>query len=340
MKNFFKFAFAVVLALSVTACGGETPTEDPVIPNDPQQNIQQDGEALGDDPTETPEDPEISEDPAEPSEPEIPEAPAEPETPVEEIPSEPEESPLFDTSWASNEYEKLIPQPPFEGWTGEMKGENVYEISTSQANADGSGAYYEIFQNYLNSLETYGFSIDGEVYSCAGFDEFGNEFEFKCGDGWAWITFYPVENVSGGGSSDSVDPAVDEEPKEEVSFPTFSTDWASNDMEKLIPQPPMVIARSYLDDTGYWVITNCLSDTRTWDQPRFEVTEDVTRVQALEYFDQLKTYGFIERTPMYENKTEIEDAVAVFLLTPDEKYKVDIWHKDDYDLTIRIKAVE
>ncbi len=102
----------------------------------------------------------------------------------------------FDTAWASNAYEKLIPQPPFDGWAGEMKGSNVYELFTSKANADDSGEYYNVFQAYLDSLEALGFSIDGEVYSCSGFDEFGNEFKFKCGDGCAWITFYPVEDLS------------------------------------------------------------------------------------------------------------------------------------------------
>ena len=120
--------------------------------------------------------------------------------------------------------------------------------------------------------------------------------------------------------------------------PAFSSDWASNDMEKLIPQPPMVIARSY-DEEGTWYITNRIKDYRLADEPRFEVTEDVTRVQALAYFDELRNCGFIERSPMYENKTDIEDAVGVFFLTPDEAYTVTIWHKDDYNMTISIKAV-
>ncbi len=63
MKNLLKLAFAFAFVLSMTACSGESKTEDYEF-NDPQQNIQQDGENLEDDPVEIPEEPEISEDPA------------------------------------------------------------------------------------------------------------------------------------------------------------------------------------------------------------------------------------------------------------------------------------
>lgn len=338
MKNFFKIALALAIALSMTACGGETQTEDPEISNDPQQNIQQEADS----PTQNDEseEPELPED--EPVEPEITEEPVDSESEepeVEpEVPSEPEKvegESLFDTSWASNEYEKLIPQPPFEGWEGEMLDSNVYEIHTSEANADGSGEYYAKFGTYLNSLRQYDFSVDGDEYSSVAYDPNGNEIRFKCGDGWAWITFFPMEDLSGGELSD----VHDDEPIDEVSTPAFSTDWASNEMEKLIPEPPMIIARSY-DDNGSWVMTNRVSDTRLADEARVEVTEAVARTQVLEYFDQLRAYGFIERSPIYENKTEIEDVIGAFFLTPDEKYSITIWHYDDYDMSISIKAVE
>lgn len=205
MKHFFKLALAFVFVLSMTACG-EAP-EDIDNHDDPQQNIQQDNENPGDaethekpeSPENEPEEPELpvnepaeSESPEESSEPGVPEVSDEPETSNEDLPQE--EIP-FDTAWASNAYEKLIPQPPFDGWTGEMKGSNVYELFTSKANVDESGEYYNVFHAYLDSLKALGFSIDGEVYSCSGFDEFGNEFKFKCGDGCAWITIMPVENL-------------------------------------------------------------------------------------------------------------------------------------------------
>ena len=71
MKNLLKLAFAFAFVLSMTACRGESKTEDYEF-NDPQQDIQQDVENFEDDPVEIPEEPEISEDPAEPTGPEEP----------------------------------------------------------------------------------------------------------------------------------------------------------------------------------------------------------------------------------------------------------------------------
>lgn len=340
MKNFFKFALALVIALSMTACGGDVQMEDPEIQNDPQQNIQPEidnpaqssGEVeevpvdsedsedsaqseISELPTEseTPEDPEIQDD-------ELPEednsfdpywAGDEFEMPIPEPPyscdvkfrnnvyeistsssdevlsgtvediknycetlklvgyninvnavdvsgftedrpgflfsarssnggyveliydgngyklfadvssvennGEPEES-AFDTTWANNEYERLIPKPPFEGWTGEMKGSNTYELFTSKAKEGDSLDYYDVFQAYLDSLKSLGFSIDGQVYSCRGFDEFGNEFEFKCGDGCAWITIMPVENLSAGSEAEKETNTPDVESDSEFSI--------------------------------------------------------------------------------------------------------------------------
>ena len=145
----------------------------------------------------------------------------------ENKPSEPE-STAFDTSWASNAYEKLIPQPPFEGWEGSMKDSNVYELFTSNAKACDSLSYYDVFQAYLDSLKALGFSIDGEVYSCNGSDEFGNRFEFKCGDGCAWITIMPVDDLSGNGG--------EKNPSDET-VSSFDTSWASNEFELQIAEP-------------------------------------------------------------------------------------------------------
>lgn len=111
------------------------------------------------------------------------------EKPEEDVSAE---SSAFDTAWASNDYEKLIPQPPFESWEGTMKDSNVYELFTSKANVDDSISYYDVWQNYLDLLKSLDFSVEGEVYSSTAYDPMGNEFKLKCGDGCAWITFYPV----------------------------------------------------------------------------------------------------------------------------------------------------
>ena len=108
--------------------------------------------------------------------------PAETETVAAEV--------SFDTKWASNEFEKLIPQPPFDGWTGEADAENVYKMETSQANADGSGTYYDTWGTYIQTLTDCGFSVKGDVYSAEATDSNGNKVELRCGDGYAWITIY------------------------------------------------------------------------------------------------------------------------------------------------------
>ena len=342
MRKFFMLPLALAMIISIAACSGEKVIDETDVPDviqediqkdiqedvqeDIQEDVQEDIQGTEDSVVETPADEnEDSEDEIETDAPDDSEIVSEPE----EGSMDSSES-LFDVSWASNEFEKLIPQPPFTGWEGKMLDDNVYEISTSQANADGSGAYYAEFRAYLESLKNYDFSVDGDEYSAIAFDAMGNEIRFKCGDGWAWITFVPVNEVSSG-----VDNAVDEPENKVVSF---DTSWANNDMERLIPEPPMVIARSY-SDGGSWIITNRISDVRLADQPRFEVTQDVTRVQALEYLDLLRSLGFIEKSPVYENKTEIEDAIGAFFLTPDERFSITIWHKNDYNMTISIVAV-
>ena len=94
----------------------------------------------------------------------------------------------FDNSWASNNFEKLIPQPPFAGWSGEMTACTVYEMVTSEANADGSGNYYTEFEAYAQSLKECGYEVSGEFNEFTARDEAGNVIELLCGDGHAWIT--------------------------------------------------------------------------------------------------------------------------------------------------------
>lgn len=101
-----------------------------------------------------------------------------------------ETEPAFDTSWASNDFEKLIPQPPFNGWNGEKASENVYKMETSQANADGNGTYYDTWAAYIQTLKDCGFTVKGDTYSSEGTDSNDNKVELQCGDGHAWITIY------------------------------------------------------------------------------------------------------------------------------------------------------
>lgn len=177
MKKMMAMVLSLLLVLSLTACGGKTEapvetgkqveapvqTEAPVTATEPV-------------PTEIPT--------------EVPtEAPTEP--PVE---TTVEVQAAFDNSWASNEFEAMIPQPPFEGWTGEQTSDNVYEMVTTQANADeilnddGSWAYYDTWAAYIQTVIDCGFAMEGEVYQSRGSDAAGNQLELMCGDGGAWIT--------------------------------------------------------------------------------------------------------------------------------------------------------
>lgn len=191
MKNLLKIALAAALILSMTACGNGAQIDN----NDPEDI--QGGEISDITENETPEEPENPEEtPKEPENPE--ETPDEPENQEPENPeNEPEEpqGPAFDTAWASNNYEMLLPKPPFEGWSGKMKDTNVYELFTSEAKEGDSLSYYDVWQEYLDLLKSLGFSVEGEVYSSIAYDTMGNKFKLKCGDGCAWITFSPVEQL-------------------------------------------------------------------------------------------------------------------------------------------------
>ena len=118
----------------------------------------------------------------------------------------------------------------------------------------------------------------------------------------------------------------------------FDTSWATNDYEKLIPQPPMQIARSY-EDGNKWTITNLISGSKLADDPKYPVTADVAKEDFLAYIDQLRTLGFIETSELYENKTDVQEITGAFFRTPDEKYSVTVWYEDNYILSIAIREV-
>lgn len=153
------------MAVSLAACGGQAATEESSAPTEQTETAEPTTE--------------------ETTQPEESSAPAEDE-PVET-------KPPFDTSWASNAFEKLIPQPPFEGWNGEKISENAYKMETSQANADGSGTYYDTWAAYVQTLRDCGFTVQGDTYSAEGTDRNGNQVELQCGDGHAWITIYKAK---------------------------------------------------------------------------------------------------------------------------------------------------
>lgn len=108
----------------------------------------------------------------------------------------------FDTSWASNEYEALLPQLPLTGWTTEMDG-STYKMelgglkTETLTDADGKTTGYgedkTAIINYVDSLSAYGFTveetggIEGYVYEWEITDPAGNKAEITCAEGYCWI---------------------------------------------------------------------------------------------------------------------------------------------------------
>ena len=108
----------------------------------------------------------------------------------------------FDTSWASNEFEALLPQLPFSGWTTKTDG-NTYKMelgglkTETKTDADGNTIGYgedkTAIINYVESLTGYGFTveetggIEGYVYEWEIKDTNGNIIEVTCAEGYCWI---------------------------------------------------------------------------------------------------------------------------------------------------------
>ena len=162
MKKIKLYGLGLMLAMSLSACGGKETVETTVATTVVETTV---AETTQEETT-------------------VAETTQEETTVVETT----QEETKFDNSWTSNDFEKLIPQPPFEGWSGEQKSDNEYEMVTSEANADNSGKYYEEFEAYALSLKDFGFEVEGEFNEFTAKDSDGNVVELLCGDGHAWIT--------------------------------------------------------------------------------------------------------------------------------------------------------
>ena len=108
----------------------------------------------------------------------------------------------FDTSWASNEFEALLPQLPFSGWTTKTD-DNTYKMelgglktetkTDAEGNTIGYGDDKTAIINYVESLTNYGFTveetggIEGYVYEWEIKDAAGNTIEGTCAEGYCWI---------------------------------------------------------------------------------------------------------------------------------------------------------
>ena len=106
----------------------------------------------------------------------------------------------FDTSWASNDFEKLIPELPFEGWTVKSETDTVYKLeiiglNTSAAtnppdSGEKDGADKDTLVAYIDNLLNYNFEVHetAQGYKWIAIDADNNEIEFMIGDGGCWVT--------------------------------------------------------------------------------------------------------------------------------------------------------
>ena len=162
MKKILSIILSVVLAFGMVACGGGTANP---------------GGAADTAGTETPADNTVTED-------------------------KKADDGTFDTSWASNDYEALIPQLPFSGWTTKQDGD-TYKMelgglkTETLTDADGKTIGYgedkAALIEYIDGLAAYGFRVEetgdipGYVYEWEIEDRYGNDIEITCAEGWCWV---------------------------------------------------------------------------------------------------------------------------------------------------------
>ena len=158
MKKLITLLLSLLLVLSMTACGSDTTTDENEKNDEQTENVAGNGAETSDDEKE-------------------------------------KDKSAFDTSWASNDFEKLLPELPFTGWTTSQESDTTYKmelqgLNTSAAtnpsdSTEPDGADKDKLISYLNSLSDYGFTVEetGEGYQWNATDANGNQMEFMCGDG-------------------------------------------------------------------------------------------------------------------------------------------------------------
>lgn len=99
--------------------------------------------------------------------------------------------PLFDSSWASNEFEMQIPKPTFDEW------EVSEYVEGSQWRVDANRAYYEVVKDYAAYLQDAGFSLNVEEDD--SFEELAYIFRADNQAGYHLSLIYEADNQEGMG---------------------------------------------------------------------------------------------------------------------------------------------
>ena len=162
MKRFFALMLVFLLAVTLVACGN----------NDTGKNTD---ETSGSESTQLSPDPETGD-------------------------SSGDDTSAFDTSWAANDFEAILPKLPFAGWETSQPAAGTYKMSVTGLNTspatnapdsgEPDGADKEKLKDYLATLPGYGFTLveTGTDYMWEATDTNGNKIEFMCGDGGCFIT--------------------------------------------------------------------------------------------------------------------------------------------------------
>ena len=166
MKKIIVLMLSLLMALSVVACGAQTSTDENGKNDETVGNVTENNDETSD---------------------------------------EQENDSSFDTSWAGNDFEKLLPELPFTGWTTSQEGDTTYKMELQGMNTSAAtnpsdsgqpdGADKDKLITYLDSLSDYGFTVEetGAGYQWNVTDPNGNQMEFMCGDGLIRIVIQKVQ---------------------------------------------------------------------------------------------------------------------------------------------------
>ena len=166
MKKFIALMLSLLMALSVVACGAQSSTDENGKNDEKTENAAENANSASD---------------------------------------EKEDDSSFDTSWASNDFEKLLPELPFTGWTTSQESDTTYKMELQGLNTSAAtnpsdsgqpdGADKDKLITYLNSLSDYGFTVEetGAGYQWNVTDADGNQMEFMCGDGLLRIEIQKIQ---------------------------------------------------------------------------------------------------------------------------------------------------
>ncbi len=247
MKKIFALLIILAMGLSLCACGGnpdigedlgdDLVSVDPDLPADSGDNSELDGEGDVDTPIDGGEDTPVeggeNTDPA-----------VDPDTPAENPQDDTDviiEGPVFANDWASNEIEKMLPNPPFGPWEKTESPENLHIIATPFDAIDyGVGSIDRMaLANYFAWLKGMGFTVKEVGYSSK--DVLGSELpdhwliadhqgrvaqlsiycymQGKEGfTGYSIITFdLETFGIEGSGSSEPYDPQPDNDPVMDIN---------------------------------------------------------------------------------------------------------------------------